>query len=126
MQLGAGFTNHSWERNRVSPEKVLSKERNLRSNPVFDFVSPEKVLSKERNLRSNPVSDFVSQGIDDAVGKVGKPNPPTPFPAREGGAFKPLPASLRGWGGVRSWSYFINSIIYSLAGYEIRVRSQPD
>ncbi len=45
------------------------------------------------------------QGINDVVGKVEKPNPPTPFPAREGGASKPLPASGRGWGGVkpRSW-----------------------
>src|SRR5437870_5316886 len=35
------------------------------------------------------------------------PNPPTPFPRREGGAFGPLSAPGRGWGGVeRSTAYF--------------------
>jgi len=29
---------------------------------------------------------------------VEKPNPPAPFPAREGGAWKPLPAPGRGLG----------------------------
>ncbi len=38
--------------------------------------------------------------ISPTIGKIGKPNPPTPLRAREGGAGKPLPASLRGWGGV--------------------------
>jgi len=40
----------------------------------------------------------MSQGIYDTVGEFGKPNPPAPFPAREGGVRKPLPASGRGLG----------------------------
>jgi hypothetical protein len=45
----------------------------------------------------------------------------TPFPAREGGAFKPLPASLRGWGGVRSGSDFTNRIINSPSNSKSRI-----
>jgi hypothetical protein len=36
------------------------------------------------------------QGFKDVVGEFGKPNPPAPFPRREGGAGKPL--SLLGEG----------------------------
>jgi hypothetical protein len=45
----------------------------------------------------------------------------TPFPCREGGAFKPLPASLRGWGGVRSGSDFTNRIINSPSNSKSRI-----
>ena len=32
------------------------------------------------------------------VGEFGKPNPPAPFPGREGGAWKPLPDQGEGFG----------------------------
>jgi len=48
------------------------------------------------NFMGVMASFSIRQGFKDVVGEFGKPNPPAPFPAREGGAGKPL--SLLGEG----------------------------
>jgi hypothetical protein len=48
------------------------------------------------NFMGVMASFSIRQGFKDVVGEFGKPNPPAPFPRREGGAGKPL--SLLGEG----------------------------
>jgi hypothetical protein len=50
------------------------------------------------------------------------PHPKAPNACSVGEALKPLPASLRGWGGVKPGSCLTNSIIYFRANSESQLK----
>jgi len=70
----------------VIPQESRPDETAADSSPESVELIPYNVFSK---LYTRPE-------LKDVVGEFGKPNPPAPFPTREGGARIPLPASGRG------------------------------
>ncbi|MEQ8381224.1 MAG: HEAT repeat domain-containing protein [Coleofasciculus sp. A1-SPW-01] len=79
---------------KYAQEQVLLVGRpgSGKSTALARLLLEEATTQKSEALTPSP------SGNSDTAGELEKPNPPAPFPAREGGASKPLPVAGRGLG----------------------------
>ncbi len=75
-------------------------------------ISPQ-VVGAGLTDNATPETDNLTKPalLEDTAGELEKPNPPAPFPAREGGASKPLPVAGRGLGRGQTPQLMTSSIL---------------
>jgi len=103
----ATLTPSTSELSQVPVSAVTLTEGTLSTPSIVVPVIPQESRPDETAADSSPESVELIPGnvfskphtrpeLKDSVGEFGKPNPPAPFPTREGGARIPLPEAGRG------------------------------